>query len=260
MTKFFSDIKKYRDYMLHSAKSELKAEVANSYLNWIWWILEPLCFMAIYAFIFTYVFKGKVQHLTAFIFIGITLWDFFSRMLKSSVRLVRNKRSILSKIYVPKYILIFEKIAVNSFKMAISLVMVAILMIITKVSLTVQVLWIIPIIFSLEILTMGLSMWLLHFGVYVDDLMNITDIGLRLLFYVTGVFYNLEGRIKGDACHILLHLNPMAFYINAMRNALLYGKMPEISWLIAWTVVGVVISFFGILLIQKNENNYVKVI
>ncbi len=260
MTKFFSDIKRYRDYMVYSARSELKAEVANSYLNWIWWILEPLCFMAIYAFIFTFVFKGKIQHMTAFIFIGITMWDFFSRMLKNSVRLVRNKRSILSKIYVPKYVLILEKMAINAFKMAISLVIVVLLMIITKVTPTVQILWVFPILLSFAILTFGLSTWLLHFGVYVDDLMNVTDIGLRLLFYVTGVFYNLEGRIKGTPKHILLHFNPMAFYINAMRNALLYGKMPSMKWLISWTIVGILVSVSGIILIQKNENNYVKVI
>lgn len=260
MVKFFNDIKKYRDYMLYSAKSELKAEVASSYLNWIWWVLEPLCFMAIYAFVFRIVFKGTIQHLTAFIFIGITIWDFFSRMMKNSVRLVRSKRSVLSKVYVPKYILIIEKMAVNAFKTFISFVIVVVLMVITKVTPTVHILWTVPILFSIAILTFGLSTWLLHFGVYVDDLTNVTDIGLRLLFYMTGVFYNLEGRVKGEAKHILLHVNPIAFYINALRNALLYGKMPSLKWLISWTIVGIIVSVSGIILIQKNENNYVKVI
>ena len=53
MNKFFSDLKKYSAYMRRAAQSELNAEVANSYLNWVWWILEPLCFMGIYAVIGT---------------------------------------------------------------------------------------------------------------------------------------------------------------------------------------------------------------
>ena len=57
MKKFFQDIKKYFKYMIYSTKSNLKTEVANSYLNWLWWILDPLCFMLVYTFIVQIVFK-----------------------------------------------------------------------------------------------------------------------------------------------------------------------------------------------------------
>ena len=41
-------MKKYWKYAIYSSKAQLKAEVANSYLNWLWWVLDPLCFMLIY--------------------------------------------------------------------------------------------------------------------------------------------------------------------------------------------------------------------
>ena len=52
MKRFWKDLKGHYKYALYAAKSELKSEVANSYLNWIWWVLEPFCFMLIYSFIF----------------------------------------------------------------------------------------------------------------------------------------------------------------------------------------------------------------
>ena len=66
MKRFASDIKKYWNYMVYEAKSQLKAEVANSYLNWIWWILEPLCLMLIYAFVFGFLFKHKEENYNVF--------------------------------------------------------------------------------------------------------------------------------------------------------------------------------------------------
>ena len=48
-------MKKYWKYAIYSSKAQLKAEVANSYLNWLWWVLDPLCFMLIYVFMFGYV-------------------------------------------------------------------------------------------------------------------------------------------------------------------------------------------------------------
>ena len=81
LKRFYIDLKKYFPYSLVSAKSQLKAEVANSYLNWLWWILDPLCFMLIYTFIFGYVFKAKEPYFTVFIFIGLSMWDFFNSMI-----------------------------------------------------------------------------------------------------------------------------------------------------------------------------------
>ena len=81
MKRFWRDLTSHYRYAIYSAKSELKSEVANSYLNWIWWVLEPFCFMLIYAFIFGVVFEAREQYFPAFIFIGITAWDFFNRCL-----------------------------------------------------------------------------------------------------------------------------------------------------------------------------------
>lgn len=260
MIKFFSDIKKYASYIFYSAKAELKSEVANSILNWIWWILEPLCFMGIYAFVFTIFFKGKVKYITAFIFLGITVWEFFNVMLKTSVKLVRSNKPIVSKVYVPKYILIVEKILRNGFKTLISFAIVILLMIIYRVPFSWQMLWVIPILISFVVFTFGACSILLHFGVYVEDLANFTNIALRLLFYVTGVFYNLADKITGELGYWIVRLNPLALYLNCMRDALLYGAMPNLLWLGIWSIFGILMCFAGIKLIQKNENSYVKVL
>ena len=46
--RFKDDLKKYWKYAIYSSNAQLKSEIANSYLNWLWWILDPLCFMLIY--------------------------------------------------------------------------------------------------------------------------------------------------------------------------------------------------------------------
>ena len=107
--RLFNDIKKYFHYSVVSAKSQLKAEVANSYLNWIWWVLDPLCFMLIYTFIFGYVFNSSEKYFPVFIFIGLSMWDFFNRTITNSVKIVKNNKAIVSKVYLPKYILILIK-------------------------------------------------------------------------------------------------------------------------------------------------------
>lgn len=74
--RFFKEIKQYWGFAVYAAKSDLSAEVANSYLNWLWWVLEPLASMIIYTIVFGVVFKTNEQYFPVFVFIGITMWDF----------------------------------------------------------------------------------------------------------------------------------------------------------------------------------------
>lgn len=260
MDRFINDFKKYYKYAIYSAKSELKAEVASSYLNWIWWVLEPLCFMLIYSFIFGVVFNASEENFTIFIFIGIMAWDFFNGNMKQSVKMIKSNKAIVSKVYIPKFVLIFSKMLVNGFKMMICFGIVILMMIVCRVSVTWNILYIIPIMITLWIINFGFMTILLHFGVFIEDLSNVVNIVLRAVFYMTGIFYAIENRIPSPYSDILLKGNPIAFSISSFRKCLLYGERPSLKVLLIWMVVGLIISIIGVKTIYKNENSYVKVI
>ncbi len=257
--RFFFDIKKYFRFSLVSAKSQLKAEVANSYLNWIWWILDPLCFMLIYTFIFGYVFASREQFFPVFIFIGLSMWDFFNRVTVASVKIIRKNKSVISKVYLPKYILILNSILVNGFKMLISFSIVFIMMLIYQIPVSVNLLFFFPIILILCLFSFGLGCFLMHFGVYVEDLSNVISIVLRFLFYLTGIFYDVEKRIPqfGEA---LNRFNPLAFLLTSMRQSLIYAQTPDLMMLLFWFVFSLLFAMLGIRKIYKEENSYLKAI
>lgn len=258
--KFKEDMRKYWKYAIYSSRAQLKSEVANSYLNWLWWILDPLCFMMIYFFMFGYVFKASEQYFAIFIFIGITMWDFFNRTLVQSVKIVKGNKAIVSKVYLPKYILIIVRMGVNGFKMLISMVLIILMLLVWRVPLTYNVIYCIPILMTLIVVSFGISCYLLHFGVFVEDLSNVLHIILRLLFYLTGIFWNISTRLEAPYSTYIERCNPVAFLLTSMRNCILYGQTPHRKLLLLWFVIGLVISALGIRKIYKNENSYVKVI
>ena len=172
MKRFINDLKKYKNYIVYSTKSELKTEIINSYLGWIWMILEPLCFMLIYTFIAVVVFKSSVQYFPIFVFIGLAIWNFFNKMVNVSVKLVASNRDIVTKVYVPKFVLLLTKMGVNLFKMFVSFIIIIIFMIFYKVPISLNILWSIPIILTSIIFTFGVCSIVMHLGVFVEDLSN----------------------------------------------------------------------------------------
>lgn len=260
MQKFFINLKKYYKYAIRSAKAELESEVADSYLNWLWWIIEPFCFMLIYTFVFGKIFVASEDYFAVFVFIGITIWDFFNRMIIGSVKLITNNRDLVTKVYIPKYILLFSKSLTYLFKMFLSLGLTIVLMIFLNVPFHLNILYFFLILPVLYTISFGLGCILMHFGVYIQDLVNLTNIGLRFVYMLSGVFYNIKSRLKGTLGYLLLNLNPIAFLMHNARKVIIYGQNPSFKGLGIWFVVGIILCIIGIHIIHKNENSYAKVI
>lgn len=260
MSKFFNNLMKYRKYAIRSAKAELKSEITDSYLNWLWWIIEPLCFMLIYTFVFGYIFVSKEQYFAVFVFIGITVWDFFNRMMLGSVKLIVNNRDLVTKVYIPKYILLFSKSLTYLFKLFLSFGIVIVLMLFLNVPFYGQMFYFFLILPILYTISFGLGCILMHFGVYIQDLVNLTNIGLRFVYMLSGVFYNINSRLKGAPKYLLLRVNPIAFLMSEFRKTMIYGKNPSFEGLIVWLIIGIILCFIGVRMIHKNENSYAKVI
>lgn len=260
MNRFISNIKKYFKYAVYSAKAELKSEVADSYLNWLWWVIEPVCFMLIYTFVFGVVFKNDEPYFASFVFVGLTAWEFFNRMITGSVKLIINNRDLVTKVYIPKYILLLSKSFTYVFKMGISLIITFALMLFQGVPITWHVIFLLPILILLYILSFGIGLLLMHYGVTFNDLGNLTNIGLRMVFYLSGIFYNISARLKGTLGAVMLKANPIAFCMNELRKVLIYGVMPNFSWILLWAIVSIGLCALGVHVIHKNENSYAKVI
>ncbi len=257
--RFFADMEQYFSYAVKSAKADLRAEVANSFLDWLWWLIEPFCMMLIYAFIFGVVMKASEQYFPVFIFSGLAFFTFFSRGVTVSVDIIRANKGIITKIYLPKFILLFSRMLVNGFKMLVSFGVVVVMMLVFKVQITINIIWLLPIAAVLFILTFGMGTILMHFGVYVSDLSYIMGILINMLMYMSGIFYSMD-KVPAPLGELLARFNPMAFLIASMRNAILYGQAPDWVVLGIWAFVSVVLSALGVFTIYHNENAYVKVI
>ncbi len=263
MKRFFIDLKKFWNYTLYTIQSALKTEVAGSFLGVLWWFLDPLLYMLVYTFVAVFVFGSKEQYFPVFVFIGLNTWQFFSKTVKSGVKLIQSKKSIVTKVYIPKFVFILEKVGVFGIKMLISSALTVVFMIFYRVPLSWKYLWVIPLWALLLLLTYGITTFITHFGVFVEDLLNVITVVLQLGFYISGIFYSIESRIlpKSELIgNILINCNPIALIMTDMRNVLLYDGEPHYIALAVWTVIGIILSVIGTRIIYKHENSYVKVI
>ena len=133
-------------------------------------------------------------------------------------------------------------------------------MIFFQVPVTWQVLNFPLVLLCLYTVAFGAGTILLHFGVFVEDLSNITNILFRLLFYFSGIFYAISTRIPKPFSTIMLICNPVAFCINQFRKIFINGVAPNYIGLLLWFLMGCALTAIGVKLIHKYESSYAKVV
>ena len=246
LKKVAAHIRRYNPYSMYAAKSELKGEVGSSYLTWLWWILDPVLFMLVYVFITVVVFKSQGKYLPVVVIIGLTVWNFFNKTVMVSVKIVNTFRGIVSKIYIPKYMLILE----NAY----------------RIPPTLNLLWCIPVIFLTLLLTFACSVLVAHFGVYINDLYNVVQVILRFMFYLSGVFYDVGDRLSQttffglNVGRMMITVNPVAYVIDELRKIIIYGQALRIEMFLYWLLISLLLLFAGLKLMYRFENSYIKVV
>lgn len=260
MKLFVQDLRKYKGYIIASIKSQLKAELANSWLGCLWWILEPTLSMLLYMFVFTIIFHRTTTYIVAFILVGITYWRFFNSTVMSSITLVKRYRSVLTKIYLPKYVLVINLIGVNGFKLLCSYVPIIALMLYYRVQLSIHIFTIIPLTILLFLLTFGVSCWFMHIGVYIEDFHRLMQFVLQAVFYASGVFYPIVDTLSPFLSNILLTFNPMSLILYEVRNVLLYATPCDWLYTAVYFGISILLGMTGIFIIYHKENEYIKIV
>lgn len=258
--RFLQDIKDYKQYIVCAVRAGLKSEVAGSYLNWLWWVLEPFCFMLIYVAIFGVIFETSEQYFSVFIFIGNAMWTFFSKCIGASVSLIKANETTISRIYVPKFVLLLVEMGINGFKLLLNFIIVALMLLFFRVPISFCIVYSIPVLIIFFIITFAISIFFMHWGVYIEDLSYVVSILLNMMMFFTGIFYSIEARLEYPYGMLLGTLNPIAFLMTSMRKSVMYSQIPNMKIMLIWCGVGIVLSMLGIKNLYKNENDYVKVI
>jgi ABC-type polysaccharide/polyol phosphate export permease len=94
----------------------------------------------------------------------------------------------------------------------------------------------------------------------VEDLANVTTLALRLVFYLSGIFFNISTRVPKPYNSLLLWCNPVALMIDSLRKVIMYSEAPSFLLLGIWFLIGIAVTVLGIWIIQRYENSYAKVI
>jgi lipopolysaccharide transport system permease protein/teichoic acid transport system permease protein len=251
-------IKNNKDLIYHLTTSDFKANNSRTYFGFLWWILDPIFYMAIFYLLVVVILDRGTPNYPVVIFTGLIPLKFFTAALVDGTNSISSKGNILQQVYVPKIIFILVRLLVNCIKYLISVVVLFMFLAIYGIDFTWNVLYF-PLIFVLNAFCLlGLMIFLAHLGVFIRDVKNMMQYITRTMMYLSPVLFELS--TVPEKLVPLLYLNPLTTFIESYRDILVYGKPPEFMPLAILTILSMAVLYLGIRLLNKNEKEYAKVI
>lgn len=253
-----ADLKKYKEYIVYSTKSELKIQLSSTYLGYLWWLLDPLMYMLVYMFVVSVIFKSSVENFPIFVFCSVLSWKWTTSSMMESANCIKARAGILQVVYMPKFILPLIKSLVNAVKFLFGILILLLLIIIYKIPFSVHNLEFIFVFIVNFAVIQAMGFILSHLGVFFRDINNILSFVIRLWFYLSPGFYALD-RIP-ENIRSLWWLNPMTPIFESYRNVFMYNRSPLYSQLSIWLLISIIVSYIGVKYLYKFDRNYTKVV
>lgn len=251
---------KYRELLNELTMREIKQRYKQSVLGYAWVILNPFFTMLVMAFVFSIIMR--IPNLGVpypiFLYAGLLPWTLFSNSLVSSTNSLVGNAGLITKIYFPREIFIISTIMAKIVDFLLASTIFVVFMIYFKINITWNILWIFPIFAIQQLFTYGLSLFLAAANLFYRDIQYLLGLIILIWMYLTPVIYSTE--LFPEKYRWIFQLNPLAVIINAYRQVILAGGMPNLKSLAIALVLSIILLIGGYKFFKKLEGVFADIV
>lgn len=240
------------------ALANLRTEVSRYYLNYFWWVLEPVLTMLVFYIVFGIFLNSGTPHYVAFLLTGLVPWQWFANGVTQSSNSILANKGLMLQVDIPKMFFPLEVILRGTFKhlFVLTLLLVFLIFYPTPVSWT----WLaLPLLMAIQLLyIIGVGAFCSAIVPFVPDLQFIVSTVVRLGMYASGIFYNIDSVVLSQH-RFIMYLNPIAGLIKSYRDILMYGKWPDWAYLGYLTITGFILLLISAVVLRKLDHIYPRI-
>lgn len=246
---------KYRFLLTQLIARDFKTKYKRSVLGVIWSFLNPLLTMMVQYIVFSTLFKSDIEKYPVYLLSGIVIFSFFQEATSVSLMSIVGNASLITKVYVPKYMYTVSGIFSSVINLLLSLIPLFFVILMTKTKITVAYLLLPYGFFCTLIFCIGIGLILAATMVFFRDTQFLWGIITMLWMYFTPIFYPIS--IIPEKLMFIYKMNPLYHFIRFNRTIILEGVSPEPMAYISCLTFAIVSLMIGIYVFRRTEDKFV---
>jgi len=258
---YWRDVWRYRELFWFLVWRDILVRYKQTVIGVAWSIIRPLATMVAFTVVFGLLAKlpsEGVQY-PLLVFAAMLPWNFCANALSESSGSLIGNANLLTKVYFPRIIIPVSSIIVSLIDFAISLVIMACIMIWYGYLPDWRIVTL-PLFLLLAFLPVaGAGLWFAALNVKYRDFRYVVPFMLQFGLYVSPVGF--ASSIVPEKWRLLYALNPMVGVIDGFRWALLNGSV-VLYWpgIVLSTALSLVLLVTGLWFFRKTERILADVI
>lgn len=256
MKKYIQELIKRKDLLIYLVISGLKAQYRNTYLGYLWWILDPLLMGAVYYFLRVVILGMEGENIGAFLIIGLVAWQWIKTTLNSSTKSISGKARIITQVYLPKAIFPLGASLTQLINFSFGLVVIVLFLAFYSIVPDFQVLWL-PFIMIIQLIFLtALALIAAYLCMFIRDIDNVLSHVIRLWFWSSPVIWE-AGRLP-PRYSFIVDINPASTFLISYRNIFMYGESPLFGKLLIIGFLSLLVVVYMVRYYQLNEHKIIK--
>lgn len=253
---FLDSLHQYQFLIHQLVRRDFKTKYKRSVLGVCWSFLNPLLMMIVQYIVFSTLFSSGVENYPVYLLSGIVMFNFFTECCSMGITSITSNSSLITKVYVPKYIYPLSRVISSLVNLGFSLIPLLIVTFGTGLfPRPAFILLPFPII-CMMIFSLGMCYFLSTAMVFFKDTQFIWNVLSTVWLYATPIFYT-ENIIQSPLLLSLFHCNPMYQFIYFTRCILIDGLSPAPINYLYCIILSIVPFIIGFCLFKKNEDKFI---
>lgn len=247
-------VQKYRFLIRQLVSRDFKTKYKRSVLGVFWSFLNPLLTMCVQYVVFSTIFKSDIPYYPAYLLIGIVSFNFFSESCGMSLTSILGNASLITKVYMPKYIYPLTRVMSSVVNLVISLIPFFLVSLATGVRFHKSAVLALFFLICLVIFSLGLGMLLSASMVFFRDTQFLWNVLSMIWMYATPIFY--PESILPENFRFVLKINPLYYFLSNTRLCLLSGVSPEPFAYMQCFAIALMMLLVGSLIFRKAQDRF----
>jgi ABC-type polysaccharide/polyol phosphate export permease len=206
----------------------IRTDYLENVTGFVWLILQPLLLLAVYAFVFTTIFKARIPDAGEIGFVGFLAvafwpWTAFSEAVLRASGSVTSNAALVGKVAFPTELLPLSTVTAT-FLMHLA-GYVAVLLVLQLLGTPIHwpgLLGAVPVLLLLYLLACGLALFASALQVFLRDVAQILPPLMTFWFFTTPILYSAS--LLPPSWATVMQFNPMTWFVGRLRSFLLFGE------------------------------------
>ena len=237
------------------ARMLLKADASRYKLGFIWWFLEPLAWVMVFYLVFNLILDPgrRGGDFILFLACGKFAFIWFSKTVLQASGSIVASQGLVGRIDVPKSLFPMSAVQESLYRQStVYLLLFAILMW-RGVMPSLTWFWIVPIAMVSYLMIVACSLIGSCLVCIYRDFLKFIPLGMTFLLFTSGIFFDISQIQNQERADLLLTVNPLAFIIDAHRQALMYHSAPDALHLCVIGLVSAVVIVAVITYMRRHS-------